>query len=140
MPLWRNNRGPAQCVLSSIIINQSLDNHFGIEGKNYGLTSIRKVWETAKAKDESIKNLCARAHTSQSGHSEATARKFYEKPPDVMEYRDLLNMYHDALEGDRETQNHDATVVPVSNPVAILGCGVLFRAHSRFNIFVLRFV
>ena len=38
------------------IINQSLDNHFGIEGKNYGLTSIRKVWETAKAKDESIKN------------------------------------------------------------------------------------
>ena len=106
------------------IINQSLDNHFGIEGKNYGLTSIRKVWETAKAKDESIKNLCARAHTSQSGHSEATARKFYEKPPDVMEYRDLLNMYHDALEGDRETQNHDATVVPVSNPVAILDSSI----------------
>ena len=80
------------------LINTVLDDKFGCNGKSYGPTSIRKMWETFRSKSTSFKEQHGNAHTSQSGHCDKTAKRFYVQPPSLDEMKGLLDFYEEAID------------------------------------------
>lgn len=99
--LFSNNKGTRMTTIAKLI-NTVLDNHFGCGGKSFAPTSVRKMWETYKSKSKSFKGIHDKAHTSQSGHCEKTANKFYVQPPTKEELKGLIDYYEQVMDNEKE--------------------------------------
>ena len=70
---------------------------FGISGTSHNPTSNRKMWDTEKDKDPKLAKDYSRAHQSQTGNSDTTRQRFYQKPCTDEEYLGLFEHYNSRL-------------------------------------------
>ena len=83
-------------------MNEVFSDHFGqklMSQFKYNPTSIRKCWDTHFETNEEFKAKHSKAHEIQSGHSEATRKKYYTKLPEKSAMSGVLDYYETSLTG-----------------------------------------
>ena len=92
------NADDGKLTAQATTINTIIGRNFDLKPYTFGPNSIRKHWDTMLEKDKFVTEDLRAAYEANSGHSEATRKKFYSKPPTDDEIERILSLQEKILE------------------------------------------